>query len=318
MPIAHNVRLSQIATAWHAQPDLIADQVLPPVLVPDVEFERTDWTRDWKIPETLTGKTSQVSRVAADSSLSEERVDCHALIGTYALEDVNRQNRRPPNERADVRGITALQTRHLLALAREKRASDLVFAAGSYNTGMKSTLSGTSQWSSDDSDPIGAVAAAAEKFVGMPPNTMVIGSEVYAKLRRHPDVIEAYRGRFSGNAAQKGLVGAEEMAAVFGVSRVLVGMSRYDSAAVGATESLARTWGKYAALLYVAKPASMMDPTPVFGCSPMVEQLRVEVFEGEENRKIGSDGIGEIKVTQWCSELIVSKECGYLFSSAVA
>src|SRR3972149_4666514 len=77
---------------------------------------------------------------------------------------------------------------------------EVQFVADFFKTtvwGTDSTLSGTAQWSDyANSDPIDDVKVAKQtvlKNTGQEPNLIVVGREVYDKLRDHPLILDKYR-----------------------------------------------------------------------------------------------------------------------------
>lgn len=317
MGIQHHRQLSNLASAWWTQP-FIADKFLPKKDVVDTSFERTEWDRFWDEVDTRVGKTSAPLEIEIGSNLIQENLQAHSLIGRYAMFDVMREMHKPMDQQSNIRANSMYTVLHSLELAREKEASDLLTDRDSYNSDMRMTLSGSAQWSHDDSNPIRAIAQAAETFIGPPPNKLLIGSEVYARLRSHPKVLEAYNGKMKMNAGQQGMLGTAELAMVFGVEEVVVGTSRYNRANKGADEDLARVWGKIAVLAHVSTMLSLQMPMPVFGITACINDIKVQTEEGGVLNLEGSEGVGKVKVTQYRKPFIVSKECGFLFDAVIA
>lgn len=79
---------------------------------------------------------------------------------------------------------------------------------------------------------------------GVNPNTIVLSGPVFARLRRSTLLKEFVRGSIVGEAQQK--INAASVAAAFsdfGITRVLVGRARYNSAKKGAAYTAASVWG---------------------------------------------------------------------------
>lgn len=194
---------------------------------------------------------------------------------------------------------------------QEKRTADLVFVASAYDSTNKTTLSGNGQWSDSASDPIGALLTAIDAMLVMP-NTLVLGSETWQKLRIHPKVVAACRPT-GGNAASGGVVTRAELAEVLELGQVLVGKRRLDTAAPGAAPSYSRIWGKHALLAFVEpNPAiDVMSLAWTFSQRETNPLRRVDPEMGEA---------GALYVRESWNEdtKMVAKAAGYFFENAVA
>jgi len=139
-----------------------------------------------------------------------------------------------------------------LLIERERALAAYMQAVA--NLTNNTTLTLTAQWSDyANSDPIGDIETGIESVrskIFKAANTLVLGQEVYNKLKHHPDIVD--RLKYSGF----GKVTPEIMATLFDVDRVIIGAAGYESAIEGQDSSLAYIWGKYAWLLYIdPKPA---------------------------------------------------------------
>ncbi len=123
--------------------------------------------------------------------------------------------------------VKAAKTRALinaLQLKKERIIAGQLFSSSVMSTG--ATLSGTDQWSHEDSDPknkILTIAATAKVRY----NTLVLGKQVYDKLQLHPLINEAVK--YTQGAVDTRAV----IASYLQFDRVLVGEALYDTAAEG-------------------------------------------------------------------------------------
>lgn len=308
--------LSNIATGWQRPTKrFIGDLALPRVDVADFVTEYYDYDRDWVINETLVGKKGLPVSIGLGRTSRTLALDHHALMDELALQDVVREEMKAPAERTDLRAVAVENVLFALSLAAEKRVADFYSLDGNFDT--VTTLSGNSQWSDKtNSNPVTAILEAIEGMAFCTPTHFVMGSEVWAQFRAHPKVVEAVVSRRAGAAAQSGIVMGDEVAALFGLTGgVLVGAARYNSANRGGTETVARMWGKSAALVCLDPLGSLKNPMPTWAIQPCVARRRVE---SEISRIAGSHGIEQIKVSECCTEHLISSELGYKFKSAVA
>lgn len=139
----------------------------------------------------------------------------------------------------------------------EKELDLAAYMQSTTNMSRNTSLSTTDQWSDyANSDPIGDIETAIESvrgYIFKPANTLVLGQQVYNKLKHHPDIVD--RLKYSGF----GKVTADILATLFDVKRVIVGAAGYETATEGATSSLGYIWGKNAWLLYVAPRPSVKN-----------------------------------------------------------
>lgn len=90
------------------------------------------------------------------------------------------------------------------------------------------------------------------------PNTLVLGKQVWMKVKRHPEVIDLIK------YTQRGQLTLDLFAALIEIPRVLVGRAIYTTTAEGTAETsvtFSRIWGKHALIAYVAERPSLMAPS---------------------------------------------------------
>jgi hypothetical protein len=122
-------------------------------------------------------------------------------------------------------------------LLREQRMITKAFTAGNYATGYSTTLA--KAWTDPTSDPLKDIQTAKEPIrVGLAGNeadVLAISHDVWRALELHPLVKERvlYNGQGPGGAA---IVTKEAVAALFGVSEIVLVGAVYNSEEEGATE----------------------------------------------------------------------------------
>jgi hypothetical protein len=87
------------------------------------------------------------------------------------------------------------------------------------------------------------------------PNVAVTSYAVWAKLKRHPQVIKEVTGNLTKRVTE------EAFADYIGVEKLLVGYSVYNTANPGQPATLEDIWGKHFFLLYVTPNPSTMIPS---------------------------------------------------------
>jgi hypothetical protein len=176
------------------------------------------------------------------------------------------------------------------------------------------TLSGDTQWSDEDSDPIAAVEAARATImaaVQAMPNTLVMPYQVYAAVRLHPKVVErvAY--------GSVGAVNEQILAQIFDVERVLVPRAFKNTAAPGQTAAMAYVWGKDALLCHVPTRPALKQVATAYtfawtGAPGSVGGHRVELWR-EERRKADV-----VRVQRYYDQKVIAAGAAFLWKAAVA
>jgi hypothetical protein len=299
--------LTAIAIAYRND-NYIADSVLPYVPVSKQEFEWLlyNFGENYTIPQTLVGRKSKPNEVEFSATKMTSSCEDYALDAPVPQRDIDNA---PDNY--DPEGRAAEGVMDLIKLDREKRTADLVFNAATYPTDNKQTLSGNSQFSDFvNSDPVGVLSNALE-VPRLRPNAMVIGSQAWSILRRHPKLVKAI---YPSSAAGDGQVSREQFADFFEIKKLYVGASLVNSAKKGQTTSLTRIWGKNIALIYQNQLADTQG-TVTFG---MTARFGTPVAGRIEDKDIGMRGGFRVRAGESVKELIVAPEVGYFLQNVAA
>jgi hypothetical protein len=312
-PFQPSPQYTAIALAY-TNKELIADQVLPraPVAKREFKWDLHEKSERFTVPTLRVGRKGTPSEVEFTATEQTSSVDDYGLDDVVPYEDIEQAAGKPG---LDPLGRATTGVTELIALGREKRVADLVFSAATYPTGSKVTLSGNDQWSAYSqaaSDPLEDILAAREGML-MPPNTLVLGSQVAYVLRRHPKIIAAVNPS-GGNAATGGVVSLQALADLFEVQRLLVGSAWINTAKPGQTASLSRIWGKHAALLRINPLAGVRGNDISFG---MTAEYGNRVAGTIPEPKVGLRGAERVRVGETVKELITAADCGYFFESTV-
>jgi hypothetical protein len=308
-PFAVNPGLTAITIAYRNE-NLIADDVLPrvPVDTPSFNYSIFGKGDSFTIPDTKVGRTSDVNQVDYSATQASATVDDQALDEVVPNRD--KAIASAYTNSPDPESVATEQISDLLALAREVRAAGVVFNAANYATANKATLSGTGQWSDyTNSDPATAILQAMDTML-MRPNQLVIGRAVATVLQLHPKLVQA----FHGNNGQFGKVPTSFLADYFEVDEVLVGEGWVNTAQKGQAPSLARVWGKNAALLYKA-PVTADTHSMTFG---ITAQWGERISATYQDPKKGMRGSTIVRVGESVKELSLANDLGYFFQNAVA
>lgn len=303
--------LTGLAIAYRNE-QYIADMVAPYRPVPKRIFEWDEFTfgEMFSIPDTQVGRLSKPNQVTFSASRKQDSTVDFALDSPVPQEDIDNSD-----SNYDPKAIATEGVMELVKLDREKRVADRVFASGTYLSGLRTTLSGNSQWSDKtNSDPITAIRTAMD-LCFMRPNKFVMGQAVWTMLSTHPRILSA----ISVSGTDKGIATRAAVAGLFEIpeSNLIVGAGYVNSAKEGQTVSLVRLWGKHFSMFFenpsaqlrgnVTAPTFMLtarNGTPVSGSIP--------------DPDIGMRGGERVRAGESVKELVQSNMSAYFFQNAVA
>lgn len=308
--------LGNIATAYVQNADnFIADKVFPRVPVDKQSnkfftFTKADWFRD----EADRRGDAQES-VGSGYGVGTDNYFCDVWAIHKDVGHLAKANEDAPLDWR--RNATEFVMQRLL-LRRE-----IQFASDYMTTSVWATdkTGGTdfTQWSNyATSDPIEDVEAGKETILqntGHEPNTLVLGYQVFRKLKHHPDIVDRYKHTSAES------ITADMIAAVLDVERVIVAKSIKNTANEGATASFSFVHGKTALLCYVAPNPGIMVPSA--GYTFAWQNLNLEFGGGGSEISVFDFFMKEKKASRIEGELAidmkpVGTDLGYFFANAVA
>jgi len=312
-PFQTHARLTQIAMT-EKPTGFIADEVLPRV-DSAFSFKYTKGTSEdqFTIPNTRASRAGRLNEVEFGAVLADGSCEDYGLIAYVPHRDIREAQAQA--SAWDPMAQASMGTTQLMELDREKRVVDIVFAAATYPSDYRATLSGGSQWSDASSDPLNAILDALDVPITRP-NTLVLGQATWTKLRTHPRIVEAIKMTGAGGDKAAGIVMRQAVADLFELERVLVGAAWYQTAKRGQAPAYARLWGKHAALLHIRRPTGTRDMMPTFGFTAQAMAREVAVSE-EPSRGVGR-GSRAVKVSECIGEIISWNTAAYFWQNAVA
>jgi hypothetical protein len=263
----------------------IADQVAPRCRTPVQKGSYSSITRETALKtadaKRATGAYNRISIGAEDKSFSCEE---------FGLEgEVDDRKRKFFATDFDLEAATLRQVMRRLKIAQEIRVAALLFSA-TWTGGGASLYTDVSAapWDAAASDAIGHVLAAKVKVrqnCGMEPNALILGIAQRDNLLGNT----AIKARFPGAAIVTDEMLRANLAAIFGLRKLIVGGAVYNSADEGLTASLADIWGDdYAMVGIVGEKDDPIDRPSVartFVWTPEnAEDLIVEQYREEQVR----------------------------------
>ena len=190
-----------------------------------------------------------------------------------------------------------------LLLKLETQCAALAQDPTKYPATNKIALSGTSQFTHKDSDPVGVIDDAKDAIsrqIGQDPNTLVMGQEVWESLKRN----ESLKGLIA-NSTNK-IVTLDLLKEFFEVENIVIGKAIYSNA----SDQFERVWGNNIILAYVPKLNARTEYDPAFAYTIRKKNaLQIDEYEKEGNK------VRYIRATDIYTPFLVGAEAGYLISN---
>lgn len=254
-------------------------------------------------PDDSLGARGEANEVEDARSTANYSVRDYGFKNYVDAETLSNQD-APLNEMIDL--VEAINEG--VDFKEEKRIATIL--TNSANFGSSSTLSGTSQWDNGASNPVKDIQTAmAAIWSGRGPSEIVgyCGLDVANALMRHPMLLDMFK------YTQQGLVPMQRIADFFGMSRILVGKAREDTANDGQTVSYSRIWGKYFGIVRVANRASVRNASfgYTFRKGPKETSQWFDISKGK-----GGGYYARVALSE--DHKVVASDTGYLFSAAIS
>ena len=228
--------------------ELIADAVLPVVPV----GKKSD--KIWAVPVETLQNIPKTEIVGGRARPNEVPYDVNATTQyncvDYGLVDfIDNQTLDNADAPINPQLLSMQIIKSFIDLSREQRVANVVFNAANYGANA-TALTGSDRWDQPSSDPIEQLLAWKESVFSNA-NTLVIGGQVWPKLRTNPNVQKYIFGRAStAGGPTPTQVTLELFAQALELERVVVGRAKYNSARSPSFTS-SYLWGKSAALLRI-------------------------------------------------------------------
>lgn len=295
---------TRIALAYRNE-DYISDMILPRVPVSGEEFKWIEYNKGdrFTVPDTTIDRKGSFNQVEFGGT---EKTD---MTRDYGLEDVIPQKDIDAAAQVgfDPQGNAVELLTDLILLDREIRVRDRVFTAAVHDN--TSALSGTDQWDADTSKPLVQLSDAME-VPFMRPNVLVINSDSALALQRNPSVVKAY----NGTTGDEGMVPLSWIAQTLGLQEIVVGRAKVNSAKPGQDLAMGRVWTDNA-LLFYRNSSAMPDRGLTYG---LTAQFGQRISQSKRDDDVGLRGAVVQRVGESVQEVILSKDCAYLFTDTLA
>jgi hypothetical protein len=309
--------LTDISVAYiQNQEHFIAQKVFP-VISTDKRsdkyytYTQADWFRDEVRPRADAAESSGTGYNVSTDNFACNVYAIHKDIGDQVVENSD----NPLNPFVDA-------TRFLTQKMLLKQETLWVAEHFTTNKWGNDVTGGTNftQWNNyATSDPIEDVEAGKEQILqdtGYMPNTLVLGYQVFRKLKHHPDIID--RIKYTASPIGERPVTTQLLASLFEVDRVLVARSIKNSAVENATDNYSFIFGKHSLLAYVAPRPSLTEATAgyTFMWTGISKGLGTTVgFQRWRENRLAAE---RLEAQMAWDHKLVATNLGYFYASAVA
>jgi hypothetical protein len=195
-------------------------------------------------------------------------------------------------------------------MTTSKWATDVTGVAASPTTGQ------TVQWSDyTNSDPIEDIEAGKAQILsttGLEANTLVLGYDVFRRLKNHPDLVDRIKYTSSQTITE------DMLARMFDIERVLVSKSVKATNAEGATAAYSFTTGKTALLAHVAPNPGILTPSAGYTFSWTGVSQGMGLTIGTSSFRLESLRATRVEAELAFDNKVVASDLGYFWNTIVA
>lgn len=307
--------LTKLSIEYANRPDaFIAHQALPII---NSEGKTTGRYRKFKKGNMFRKYDDARARLASSSQVHVEMdTDGTFACVERALHDgiADRDAKEFLSQGLDLQEFAVRVVTDAVLLGREYRVAALLTSISVLNNYL--ALTTADRWdnftsaSSDPFDDVEMMRNSIHATTGLEMNRIVMGRQVYNKLKLHPYVLD--RIKYTMNI-REGKVTPELLAAAFDVDKVLIGNPLYQTTKEGQTETLGYIWGKN--VIGMAVDDAPTNRSRTLGFIPsLYGSNAVQMAKWYEQNVKGTYVEGTIDE----DEIIVDANCGYLLQTAVS
>ncbi len=261
----------------------------------------------FEYPVDLIGERAQANEISESRSS-----DTYSLLDygyqNYLSQDTLDNQDPAFDERVDL--IEAINEG--IAFRRELRLATLLTTAANYASGNTTTLSGSNQWdSSTGGNPIKDIQNGIAALWNGPGATNIVGFcslEVFNVLSRHPALLDIQK--YTTN----GLLNRAQIANYLGLTDLLIGAARKQTANEGQTASYSRIWGLDFGIVRVAQRPSKRMASFASLFRSVEDPVTTEWFDATAGKKGGH--YAKVAVSE--DAKIVASNTGYIIKAATS
>jgi len=247
--------LSNVCIAYKNE-DYIGELISPRVPVTKQSDYYFSWNKDFWFRNVVEKRAPGDLYPEGGIGLSKDNTYyCDIFHLAYPINDEDRENQDPAVQ-LEVTGSEWLADQFLM-----KKEIDIaaVAFASSWDTNTTPTYSWDDYVNSTPLENSDTAMVTVRNNTARDPNILVIGTQVFDKLKRHPNLLDLYKH------TGKGILTQDLVAAAMGIPKLLVGKSIYTTGLEGASSfTYSFIWGKKALWLYVPPAPGLRVPSAMY------------------------------------------------------
>jgi hypothetical protein len=295
--------LSNVARGYTNE-TMIGDQIFPVVSVEKEAGRIPYWGKDifkiWATERALRAKSNMMDGGWLDTTTYSTTEHDIAFPLDYREIKESFVN-------AEVHAVEIVM--NAINLRREKMQADLAFGLGTYGNDNKETL--LNKFFNDPTvDFIHEIHIKKSKLasiIGQDPNTLIMGAEVWNKLKFHP-LLKAYI-TVAPNLFQA-VASIPKLSEILEIPNILIGKSRFTNDG----ETLDYIWGNNILLAYITPPSGL-NRTPYEPCFGYTLRVNGNPFSDKYDDENGK--IHNVRTTDNFDVKVVGAESGYLINCPI-
>lgn len=280
----------------------IAKRVFPQVLVPARQgkyytFDQGEFVIDAASPNRQPGSDAP----RGGYTVSNSSFECEEYAFAHPIPDEileTADDAIAPYER----GISFCLEKVNLRL--ERRTAGVAFATSVWGTSASLTYTWDDFVNSDPANDMLTAKSTVARDIGVDPNTLVIGRQVFDKLSIHPDGLDRFKH------TRTGIMTEEMIAQWLGFQQIIVGSASYNAAQEGGTVDRQFIWGKSALAMYV--PAAPARDEPAAGYNFQVKDVQTRNWREESPKQT------VVEASILAIPTLTASKAGYYINAAVA
>jgi len=246
--------LSEIAIVYKNK-DFISDLVFPLVTVEKQSDKYYVWDKGSWLTIAVEKRTPGDTYPEGRMKISSDEYYCDIFHLGYPIPDEDVKN---ADQAIQLEQTGSEWLSHQFLLNRENEIATAIMADAVWDNDLDGGVDFT-QWddydNSDPPDDIDTYMDTVQQNTGVRPNTLVVGRQVFSKLRRHPILLDMFK--YTG----RGILTADQVREALDVEKLLIGQAVRRTSLEGAAAAVqAYIWGKDALLLYVPERPGLREP----------------------------------------------------------
>lgn len=296
--------LTNLAIAYE-NPAFVAESLFPtiPVAKESGKFFVIDPSRDrFRVYDDIRAPRTEAALVEWATNTQNYVAEEHALAA--AVDDREKAQAVAPLQPEQEAIESATDAIHL---SREVEVANLAITAGTYPGANVVALAGGARWDTATGDPVADVETGKEKIrsvIGRRPNTIILPSAVYAKVRLNPTVTDRIK------YTSLGVLTPALLAQLWDIENVVVADAVQNTAALGQASAIGDVWGKNVVLAFVNPRPAMRALTFGYTFSVGTERARRWREEAEHS--------DYFEASQIRSTNVVANVAGYLIQTPIS